>query len=56
MLLIKNNSYPFAYFKLQGARKALNEARVNSDRLTRESEAVVENVNTWVQEQRFETK
>ena len=31
---------------------ALEESRANGDRLHRESELVVQNVNTWVQEQK----
>ena len=33
-------------------RMSLDEARANSDRLHRESELVVANVNKWVQEQK----
>ena len=33
-------------------RSSLDEARTNGDRLHRESEQVVQNVNTWVQEQK----
>jgi len=47
-----SHKYNHTYQELQDTRKELSDARTNSDRLTRESEAVVENVNTWVQEQR----
>lgn len=33
-------------------RTSLHEARKNGDRLHKESEHVVSNVNTWVQEQK----
>ncbi len=52
-ILFKHTIWIFFFFQLQQTRNSLIEARANSDRLTRESEAVVENVNTWVQEQRF---
>ena len=37
---------------LSNARLALDESRVNSERLHHESELVVQNVNTWVREQK----
>ncbi|KAK2191328.1 hypothetical protein NP493_54g04036 [Ridgeia piscesae] len=37
---------------LSNARLALDESRTNSERLHRESELVVQNVNTWVREQK----
>ncbi|EDO49210.1 predicted protein [Nematostella vectensis] len=38
--------------EVQTLRISLEEARANGDRLHRESELVVENVNSWVQEQK----
>ena len=35
-----------------GLKLALSDSRANNDRLHRESELVVQNVNTWVREQK----
>lgn len=45
-------NYRSANEEIQGLRIALEESRANGDRLHRESELVVQNVNTWVQEQK----
>lgn len=39
-------------FQVQTLRVSLEDARTNGDRLHRESELVVENVNSWVKEQK----
>ena len=49
--LLRHN-YHSANEEIQGLRVALEESRSNGDRLHRESELVVQNVNTWVQEQK----
>ena len=49
--LLRHN-YRSANEEIQGLRVALEESRANGDRLHRESELVVQNVNTWVQEQK----
>ena len=46
------NKYHTASEEISNLRVALEEARSNSDRLHRESELVVQNVNTWVREQK----
>lgn len=38
---------------MQTLRVSLEDARANGDRLHRESELVVENVNSWVKEQKY---
>ena len=38
-----------------GLKVALNDSRANSERLHHESELVVQNVNTWVREQKSVT-
>ena len=38
--------------EIKGLRMVLEESRTNGDRLHKESELVVQNVNTWVQEQK----
>ena len=38
---------------IKNLRAALSDARSNGDRLHQESELVVQNVNTWVQEQKW---
>lgn len=38
--------------EMANLRKALDEARTNSERLHKESELVVHNVSTWVREQK----
>ena len=38
--------------EITNLRVALDDSRSNSDRLHRESELVVQNVNTWVREQK----
>ena len=38
--------------EISGLRSALDESRSNGERLHRESELVVQNVNTWVREQK----
>lgn len=45
-------NYRSANEEISGLRVALEESRANGDRLHRESELVVHNVNTWVQEQK----
>ena len=50
--LMKQN-YRSANEEISGLRVALEESRSNGDRLHRESELVVHNVNTWVQEQKW---
>lgn len=45
-------NYRNANEEISGLRLALEESRANGDRLHRESELVVHNVNTWVQEQK----
>ena len=47
------NKYHTASEEITNLRVALEEARGNSDRLHRESELVVQNVNTWVREQKY---
>ncbi|XP_062613772.1 golgin subfamily A member 5-like isoform X2 [Saccostrea cucullata] len=42
--------------EIQSLRNALEESRSNGDRLHKESELVVQNVNTWVQEQKEQSK
>ena len=42
--------------EISAMRMSLDEARSNSDRLHRESELVVTNVNKWVQEQKWVVK
>ena len=49
--LIRQN-YRSANEEIKGLRLALEESRSNGDRLHKESELVVQNVNTWVQEQK----
>ena len=49
--LIRQN-YRSANEEIKGLRMALEESRSNGDRLHKESELVVQNVNTWVQEQK----
>ena len=39
-------------FQLHSLRVALDETRANRDRLQRESELVVQNINNWVKEQK----
>ncbi|CAG5136164.1 unnamed protein product, partial [Candidula unifasciata] len=50
--MMKQN-YRGASEEIAGLRMALEESRANGDRLHRESELVVHNVNTWVQEQKM---
>ena len=50
--LLRHN-YHSANDEIQSLRVALEESRSNGDRLHRESELVVQNVNTWVQEQKW---
>lgn len=45
-------NYRSANEEISGLRAALEESRSNGDKLHRESELVVHNVNTWVQEQK----
>jgi len=49
--LLRQN-YQSANEEIKGLRMALEESRTNGDRLHKESELVVQNVNTWVQEQK----
>ena len=49
--LLRQN-YQSASEEIKGLRMALEESRTNGDRLHKESELVVQNVNTWVQEQK----
>ena len=42
----------YNYFQVQTLRVSLEDARANGDRLHRESELVVENVSSWVKEQK----
>lgn len=51
-LELMNHNYKSANEEIQGLRVALEESRSNGDRLHKESELVVQNVNTWVQEQK----
>ena len=44
--------YHNATDEISGLRMNLEESRANGERLHRESELVVQNVNTWVQEQK----
>ena len=51
-LELMHHNYKSANEEIQGLRVALEESRSNGDRLHKESELVVQNVNTWVQEQK----
>ena len=42
----------FFHCKLHRTQQELSIVKNNGDRLTRESEMVVDNMNTWVKEQR----
>ena len=44
--------YQNANEEISNLRLALEESRNNGERLHRESELVVQNVNTWVKEQK----
>lgn len=46
------NKYHNASEEIANLRLALEESRGNGERLHRESELVVQNVNTWVREQK----
>ncbi|WAR12172.1 PMFBP-like protein [Mya arenaria] len=49
---LMRQNYQSANEEIKGLRMALEESRTNGDRLHKESELVVQNVNTWVQEQK----
>jgi len=51
-LELMRQNYHSANEEIKGLRMALEESRTNGDRLHKESELVVQNVNTWVQEQK----
>ena len=43
----------FSLFQIDNLQQELDQARRDGSRLRSESEAVVDNVNTWVQEQKL---
>lgn len=51
-LELLGHNYSSANEEIEGLRVALEDSRANGDRLHRESELVVQNVNAWVQEQK----
>lgn len=51
-LKIARNSHRAATEEIQSLQAALDDARNNGDRLHKESEQVVRNVNGWVDEQK----
>ena len=50
---IARNSHRAATEEIQSLQAALDDARNNGDRLHKESEQVVRNVNGWVDEQKY---
>ncbi len=49
---VLRHKYHNANEEITNLRMALEESRANGERLHRESELVVQNVNTWVREQK----